>query len=83
MMGPGNVASSFVGWGMGVGGTTSNTHWLRKAKRYLITIMIGRGNVASSSLIFSIFADSSSPVGKRNTYHYSHSSSRSNVFTTL
>ena len=42
MMGRGNVASSFVG------GITNNTYWLRKAKRYLITIMMGCGNVASS-----------------------------------
>ena len=42
MMGPGNVARSFVG------GITNNTHWLRKAKRYLITIMMGCGNVARS-----------------------------------
>ena len=78
MMGHGYVESSFVGgWGGGGGALTNNTHWLRKAKRYLITIMMGRGNVASSSLIFSIFADSSSPVVKRNTYHYNmHSSLR-------
>ena len=50
---------------MGGRGITNITHWFRKAKRYLITIMMGRGNVASSSLIFSIFADSSSPVGKK------------------
>ena len=32
----------------GGGGITNNTHWFRKAKRYLITIMMGPGNVASS-----------------------------------
>ena len=50
MMGRGDVASSFVCvFFFGGGGVpTNNTHWLRKAKRYLITIMIGRSNVASS-----------------------------------
>ena len=45
MMGRGNVASSFVE------GITNNTHWLRKAKRYLITIMMSRGNDVASSFV--------------------------------